>query len=697
MAPIAHALRHESAVWEHGKATPLMDVATINRHVKILAGIHIVMGGGLLLVAVALLASVFFEGPEYTHTLPFLLGLFSWLAIGLFIPSLAGGIGLLRKKRWARVLIIFVSVEFLFAFPVGTALGAYGLWALLKRETEPAFAPRPALSSRIYQPRRGLLLAMLSVAAAFVLVIGGGFLLVRSGARIASSGALPVVTGVALVAAAFVITRLLGIPTGGRTATVRRAVSAAPQNVPQHPQVPGELGATYANDPNMTITCPHLQPFERAIRAAGITVTPGGKSLVAANCRIHRRGLEGPFKLPESVVYREYFLAERYNEDIPMAGLQCNSCNSWITVLHPVECHLSTPWFPAPPAPLVLTAEHSRASLSVVTAIACSPRGQFIAVAGGSEFLIFDSAQSKPGQRLPSPSGIRSIAWIDEETLVTGRGVPWFRGFYGGQGIAGPSIFVWNAATGTELLRFGSDLFGVRGIAVSPDGRTLLTSGRLGKLDAEGSSLDLWEVSSGRLLARLARIDPPAHEMLPFFTGVAFTPDGSIALAACDRYMVPARLQTPERPELPAWWHRGVRAFRLSDGQELDLARLYNPIRTISVSHDGTRLMFYGARFGMWDLANGSLVWDRGNGYEIGIAATSDCRLVARGTGYRPEERSPYMDTAVELYDGTNGELLSVGTHQTPPTAIAFSTDRSLVASDGGKLRFWQWSPDSHS
>jgi hypothetical protein len=674
-----------------------MEVVTINRHVKILAWIHVVMGGGLLLVAVALLASIFFEGPEYTHTLPFLLGLFSWLAIGLFIPSLVGGIGLLRQKRWARVLIIFVSMEFLFAFPVGTALGAYGLWTLVKRETEPAVAPRSALSSKIDLRKRGLLLAMLSVAAAFVLVIGGGFLLARSGARIAMNGALGVVAGIALVAAAFVIARLLGIPTGGGKATVRRSVSAAPQNVPQYPQVSGELGITYANDPDMTITCPHLHPFERAIREAGITVTPGGKSIVAANCRIHRRGLEGPFKLPESVVYREYFLAERYNEDIPMARLQCTPCGSWITVLHPVECHLSTPWFPAAPPPLVLSAEPSLASLSEVTAIACSPRGQFIAVAAGAEFLIFDSAQSKPVQRLPQHGGIHSIAWIDEKILVTGQGVPWFRGFYGGQGDAGPSIFVWNAATGTELLRFGSDLFGVRGIAVSPDGRTLLASGRLGKTDADGSSLDLWEVSSRRLLARLARIDPPAHETLPFFTGVAFTPDGSIALAACDRYMVPAHLRPRGRPELPVWWHRGVRAFRLSDGQELDLARLYNPIRTIFVSHDGTRLMFYGARFGMWDLTNGSLVWDRANGYEIGIAASSDCRLVARGTGYRAEEHCPYVDTAVELYDGRNGELLSVGTHEVPPSAIAFSSDRSLVASDGGKLRFWRWNPDFSS
>jgi len=245
------------------------------------------MGGGLFLVALALLASVYFEGPEYIHTLPFLFGLFTWLAAGLFFPSLAGGIGLLRKKRWARILIIFVSLGFLVAFPIGTALGSYGLWALLKRETESTLASQPA------QPRRGLLLAMLSVAAAFVLVIGGGFLLSRAATRIPMMGALGVVTGAALVAVAFVIARLLGIPTGGRTATVKPTNPAVPRNVPQYPQVSEDLRITYASDPNMIITCQHLQPFERAIRVAGIAVVPGGKSIVAANCRIRRRGLEG--------------------------------------------------------------------------------------------------------------------------------------------------------------------------------------------------------------------------------------------------------------------------------------------------------------------------------------------------------------------------------------------------------------------
>jgi len=654
------------------------------------------MGGGLLLVALALLASVFFEGPEYIHTLPFLFGMFTWLTTALFIPSLAGGIGLLRKKRWARILIIFLSVELLVAFPIGTLLGAYGLWTLLKAETESPVASGPTLSILVHHPRRNLLLAMLSVAAAFVLVIGGGFLLSGAAARIPMIGAVGVVSGVALVAAALVIARLLGIPTGGGTAAAKLTAPAVPRNVPQYPEVREDLRITYASNPNMNITCQHLQPFERAIRAAGIAVVPGGKSIVAANCRVHRRGLEGPFKLPESVVYREYFVPERYKEEFPVARLECTPCRSWINLLHPDECTVNALWFPAPPAPLVLTAEHLFPSRLQVTATACSPRGQFVAVAAGTygtipEFLIFDSSGPKPVQSFPAHGVIRSIGWIDEKTLVSGQGVLWSNG----QAIKGPSIFVWDAATGTELLRFGSELFGVRSIAVSPDGCTVLASGMLGKTAAEGSTLDLWEVSSGRLLVRLGRVDPPAHETLPFFSGVAFTPDGGIALAACDRYTVPASLRPRNRPELPAWWHRGVRAFRLSDDQELDLLPLYTPTREIFVSRDGTKLMVYGARFGMWDLTKGSLLWDKGNGYEIGIAASADCRLIARGTGYRADDHAPYVGTAVEFYNGSSGELLSWGAHQAPPTAIAFTSERSLVAGgEGGELRFWQWSPD---
>jgi hypothetical protein len=59
------------------------------------------------------------------------------------LPGLAAGVGLLKMKPWARVLGIVVSVLNLIHVPIGTAVGIYGLWVLLNRDTERAFAETP--------------------------------------------------------------------------------------------------------------------------------------------------------------------------------------------------------------------------------------------------------------------------------------------------------------------------------------------------------------------------------------------------------------------------------------------------------------------------------------------------------------------------------------------------------------------------
>jgi len=48
---------------------------------------------------------------------------------------LIGGIGLLKKKPWARILVLIVGCVRLFVFPIGTALGVYSIWVLTKDET----------------------------------------------------------------------------------------------------------------------------------------------------------------------------------------------------------------------------------------------------------------------------------------------------------------------------------------------------------------------------------------------------------------------------------------------------------------------------------------------------------------------------------------------------------------------------------
>jgi len=52
---------------------------------------------------------------------------------------LIAGIGLLQFQPWARVLTIVLSVLYLIHVPFGTALGVYGLWALLSQDSERLF------------------------------------------------------------------------------------------------------------------------------------------------------------------------------------------------------------------------------------------------------------------------------------------------------------------------------------------------------------------------------------------------------------------------------------------------------------------------------------------------------------------------------------------------------------------------------
>jgi len=58
------------------------------------------------------------------------------------IPSIVAGIGLINFKPWARTVGIVISALHLLHIPLGTALGIYGLWVLVSRESEGCFNDR---------------------------------------------------------------------------------------------------------------------------------------------------------------------------------------------------------------------------------------------------------------------------------------------------------------------------------------------------------------------------------------------------------------------------------------------------------------------------------------------------------------------------------------------------------------------------
>jgi len=60
----------------------------------------------------------------------------------LSLPCLLGGWGLLKRREWARILVIVISALNLINIPLGTIIGAYSLWVLLSKDTQPLFAPK---------------------------------------------------------------------------------------------------------------------------------------------------------------------------------------------------------------------------------------------------------------------------------------------------------------------------------------------------------------------------------------------------------------------------------------------------------------------------------------------------------------------------------------------------------------------------
>ena len=75
----------------------------------------------------------------------------STLALFLIIisvPGIIGGIGLLKYKYWAKILVIILGILNLFNIPIGTIVGVYTLWVLFNSETDKIFLDIPFEESK---------------------------------------------------------------------------------------------------------------------------------------------------------------------------------------------------------------------------------------------------------------------------------------------------------------------------------------------------------------------------------------------------------------------------------------------------------------------------------------------------------------------------------------------------------------------
>ena len=124
-------------------------------HVKVLGVVYLAVGACMLLGAVFLaltmgsvagIVGATAEPEDAAIAIPVLglAGTALAAMLGVFaLPSLITGYGLLYYKPWSRIVGIVLSAVSLINIPLGTVVGAYGLWVLLNKETERLFSTTP--------------------------------------------------------------------------------------------------------------------------------------------------------------------------------------------------------------------------------------------------------------------------------------------------------------------------------------------------------------------------------------------------------------------------------------------------------------------------------------------------------------------------------------------------------------------------
>lgn len=118
----------------------------MEKHLNVVAALHLGLSIIGLLVALSLtailgLALSFVEEPEIARILPVVFKILVWVIVLLSLPGIVAGIGLFKRREWARILALVLSVIKILNVPIGTVVGVYSIWVLVHEETQQIFKP----------------------------------------------------------------------------------------------------------------------------------------------------------------------------------------------------------------------------------------------------------------------------------------------------------------------------------------------------------------------------------------------------------------------------------------------------------------------------------------------------------------------------------------------------------------------------
>jgi hypothetical protein len=117
----------------------------MDTHIKVLGFIYIIAGVILVVLGLFLFGILGGAGLLSQDKQAFLITGFIGTALAVFffvlsVPSIIAGIGLLKRREWARILTIILGIFHLFGFPIGTAIGVYTLYVLFNDQAKALFS-----------------------------------------------------------------------------------------------------------------------------------------------------------------------------------------------------------------------------------------------------------------------------------------------------------------------------------------------------------------------------------------------------------------------------------------------------------------------------------------------------------------------------------------------------------------------------
>jgi WD40 repeat protein len=221
---------------------------------------------------------------------------------------------------------------------------------------------------------------------------------------------------------------------------------------------------------------------------------------------------------------------------------------------------------------------------------------------------------------------------------------------------------VWDAVTGQEVLTLRGHTSGVTHVAISPDGRRIAGSSGATDIVKPDGTMRLWDAATGQevlTLKHTARLG-----------SVAFSPDSKrIAAASGDKT---------------------VRVWDAATGQETLTLRGHTGFAlSVAFSPNGRRIVS-----GSGDKT--VRVWDAATGHEtytlIGHTGAVYC------VAYSPDGQgivSASEDKSVKVWLAASGlEVLTFRGHTGGVTCVAFSPDSRRVASVSGEVKVWDAAAD---